>query len=154
EEAAKQLVELFRVDMVWPIGTGDQLKALSTALPHLINPFFHDSLFIGGDSERKHGQVLDIENAISYFVDRQDWQRVKQRGVRLHTWHPDDPLADYFLVQLGAYPRAEETRPFRAMLERAADAIERALPPDAAIPGDVLEHFSISSIARLGLQRH
>ncbi len=106
DDETKQLVDLFRVDLIWPIGNGDLVKALPAKFPHLISPFFHDSLFVGGANERKHAQVLDVQNTVSHLIDRPDWQRVKTRGVRLYTWQPDDPLADSFLVQFGAYPTA------------------------------------------------
>ena len=142
----KQLMDLFRVDLIWPIGNGEPVKALPQNFPHLINPFLRDSLFVGGANERKHAQVLDVQNTISHLIDRPDWQRVKKRGVRLYTWQPDDPLADSFLVQFGAYPSIDDTGiDYRTILTRAADATEHALASDAVIPAAVLEHLSIRS---------
>ena len=92
---------------------------------------------------------------VSHLINRPDWQRVKNRGVRLYTWQPDDPLADSFLVQFGAYPSVAETWvDYRTILKRAADATEHALAPGTVIPAGVLEHLSIPFFSRLGLQRH
>jgi hypothetical protein len=144
DDETKQLVDLFRVDLIWPIGNGDLLKALPATFPHLISPFFHDSLFVGGANERKHAQVLDVQNTVSHLIDRPDWQRVKNRGVRLYTWQPDDPLADSFLVQFGAYPSIDETWvDYRTILKRAADATEHALASDTVIPAAVLAHIFV-----------
>ena len=109
EKQTKRLVDLFRVDVIWPIGDGDRVNALSEKFPYLISPFFSNSPYVEGANRRKHAQVLDVQNTVSHLIDRPDWQRVKNRGVRLYTWQPDDPLADLFLVQFGGYPSIEET---------------------------------------------
>ncbi len=101
EEETKRLVDLFRVDVVWPVGDTDEVKTLPKKFPYLINPFFHDTLFVGSSTERKRAQVLDVHNALVHFADRREWKAVKDRGVRLYAWQPDDPLADVFLAQLG-----------------------------------------------------
>jgi hypothetical protein len=155
DSETKQLVDLFRVDLIWPIGNGALVKALPGKFPHLTNPFFHDSLFVGGANARKHAQVLDVQNTVSHMIDSPSWQRVKTRGVRLYTWQPDDPLADSFLVQFGAYPSIDDTWvDYRTILKRAADATEHRLASAAVIPAAVLDHLSIPFLSRLGLERH
>ncbi len=156
DEDVKRLVDLFRVDVIWPIGDTDTVKTLPKKFPYLINPvFFDDTLFVGSAGERKHAQVLDVHNTLVHFIDRPEWQRVKDRGVKLYTWQPDDPLADLFLVQFGGYPSAEETgTDYRAMLKQAADATEDVLAPEAIISARLSGHPSIPFVARLGLERH
>ena len=39
EDEALRLVDLFRVDMLLPVGTSDVVKAFPKKFPHLINPF-------------------------------------------------------------------------------------------------------------------
>jgi hypothetical protein len=81
-----------------------------------------------GANKRKHAQVLDVQNAVSRLVDRPKWQRVKDRGMWLSTWQPDNPLADLFLIHFGAYPTPEETWvDNREILKRAADATDQPL---------------------------
>ena len=155
DEETKQLVDLFRVDVIWPIGDGDGVKALPEKFPYLINPIFHDTLFVGGANDRKHSQVLDVHNTLSHLSDTPAWRSFKDRGVRLYTWQPDDPLADLFLVQFGGYPSVEETWvDYRAMLQRAAEATEHPLALGATIPADVSDHPTIPFVSRLGLRRH
>jgi len=123
EEETKRLVDLFRVDVIWPFGDGEAVKTLPEKYPYLISPFFRNALFIGGANDRKHAQVLDVQNAVSHLIDRPDWQRLKDHGVRLFTWQPNDPLADVFLVQFGGYPSVEETGvDYCDVLKRAAQA--------------------------------
>lgn len=155
EEEAKSLVDLFRADLIWAIGDTEEVKAFPKQFPYLITPFFHDTLFVEGSNERKHAQVLDVHNAFVHLVDRPEWKAIKDRGVRLYSWQPDDPLADVFLVQLGGYPTPHETGiDYRAMLVEAAEATEHTLDPGAVIPGDVLDHPSIPYASRLGLEPH
>jgi hypothetical protein len=155
EKEARQLVDLFRLDMIWPLGNGERVRALPAKFPHLIDPFHFDSLFVEGAGLRKYAQVLDVENAIAYFIDRSEWQRIRQHGVRLYSWQLDDPLADLFLIRFGAYPSVDETSAdYRSILKYAADGTEHALAPDKAIQEDVLDHPSIAYVSRLGVQRH
>ena len=154
-EETNRLVDLFRVDVIWPIGETDKVKALPKKFPYLINPAFYDTVFIGGPKERKHSQVLDVHNDLVHLVDRPEWQRVKDRGVRLFTWQADDPLADLFLVQFGGYPNKEEAGlDYRAMLTQAAEATEHALAGGAVISARLSDHPSIPFVSRLGLKRH
>jgi hypothetical protein len=155
KEEVQQLVDLFRVDVIWPLGSSDRAKALPHEFPCLINPVIHDALFVGGASGRKHAQVLDVQNAISYLVDKPGWQRFKDHGVRLYTWQPDDPLADLFLMQFGAYPSVEETWvDYRAMLQKATEATEHQISVAAPVPADSSDHPSIAVASRLRLRRH
>lgn len=155
EVEAEQLVNLFRVDMLWAIGDTDQVNAFAHKFPHLITPLFPEALFVEGFNNRRHAQLLDVHNVLVHSLDRPEWKAIKQRGVRLYTWRADDPLSDVLLVQLGDYPDPEESGPdYRALLMQASEATEHAITSDAAIPADVLSHPSIAYMSRHGLKRH
>ncbi len=155
EEEARRLADLFRVDLIWPIGETDEVKAFPKKFPYLINPLFHDTLFVGGVNEHKRAQVLDVRNALVHLRDKPEWKTIKDRGVRLYTWQVDDPLADVFLIQFGAYPGPEEIgMHYRAMLTQAAEATEHSLDIRAAIPSETLNHPSITYLSRHGLRQH
>lgn len=155
ESEAKRLVEVFRVDMIVPVGESEEVKAFIAKFPHLINPFFHDSIFIGKGDSNARAQVLDIQNAIVYLQERPEWKELKKRGTRLYTWNPDDSLADLFLMQLGAYPSIDDVSiDYRQILKSAAEASEVAIEPRMELAADVLDHPSISYFARHGLERH
>jgi hypothetical protein len=155
ELEAKRLVEVFRADMILPIGDSDEVQAFIAKFPHLINPLFHDSIFVGKNGDEARCQALDILNAIVYLRDRPEWKDLKERGVRLHTWKPDDPLADSFLMQLGEYPSVDDISvDYRQMLVNAVDASEFDIEPGKELPADMLDHPSISYFSRHGLQRH
>lgn len=155
EEEAGRLVDLFRVDLILPIGDSEVLNAFPKRFPYLITPLFPAVLFVDGVDKRKRAQVLDIHNALVHLRETPEWRAIKNKGVRVYTWQADDPLADVFLIQAGAYPSADEIGiDYRAMLMRAAEATEYTIDPAAPIPMDVSEHPGIAYLSRHGLRRH
>ena len=155
ESEAKRIVKVFRADVIFPVGDSDAVKAFAAKFPHLINPFFHDSIFVGKGEGEARAQVLDIQNALVHLRERPEWKELKERGIRLYRWKPEDPLADLFLMQLGAYPLVDETSiDYAGMLKGAADVSEFDIEPDKELPADILEHPSVAYLARHGLERH
>ena len=154
-EEAEHLVEVFRADMIVPIGESDAVKAFPKRFPHLINPLFSDGLFVGTNDDDARAQILDIHNALAYLRDKPEWKSIKDRGVRLYGWDADDPLADTFVMQLGAYPAATDIHiDYRKILKQASEATEHQLARDAPLPQDLLEHPSTAYFSRHGLERH
>src|SRR5579872_7319605 len=155
QKEAENLVDLFRVDAILPIGDSEDVRTFPNRFPHLIKPFFHDRIFVGDGEYGSPSQVLDIQNALEHLRYHPEWEGVKKQGVRIYTWKPDDPLADAFLTHLGEYPSADEARiNYREIFRNAAEATEVELEPDSTLPTDTFEHPSISFLSRLGLQPH
>jgi hypothetical protein len=154
-EEAERVVEVFRADMIVPIGESDAVKAFPQRFPHLIKPFFHDDLFVGTDERDTRAQVLDIHNALVQLSDTPAWTAIKGKGLRLYGWDGNDPLSDVFLTHLGGYPDVADTRiDYREMVKRAGEATEQHIDQGAAIPGDIIDHPSVSYLSRHGLERH
>ena len=155
EDELRRLVDLFRVDLLWPIGeTEDNAKKFLQKFPYLIKPFIFNSPFIG-EKEHKRAQLLDIHNMLVYLRDKPEWEALNTRGLRVYTWKSDDPLADVFLIQLGAYPDPKETGiEYLEMLTEAAEATEHQLESETPIPAQVLDHPNIASLSRHGLKQH
>lgn len=155
ESEAKRLVEVFRADMIFPVGDSEEVKAFAAKFPHLITPFFHDNIFVGKGEGEARAQVLDIQNALVYLRERPEWKELKEQGIRLYKWKPEDPLADLLLMQLGEYPSvADISIDYAQMLKDAADASEFDIEPDKELPADILKHPSVAYFARHGLERH
>lgn len=155
EEEARRLVDLFRVDFLLPIGNSDGVKAFPEKFPHLINPFFHDSIFVGGVNGQKRAQLLDVHNALAHLRDKPEWKTINDKGFRCYKWQVDDPLADVFLTQFGGYPSAEEVCiDYRKMLAQVFDTTEFGLDSATPIPVDTLDHPSIAYLSRHALERH
>ena len=66
-----------------------------------------------------------------------------------------DPLADVFLMQLGAYPDQETTDiDYESMFKDAFGATEVTIGLDAALPVDLFDHPSIAFLSRYQLHHH
>lgn len=155
EELAQNLVDLFRLDMIIPVGDSDIVKSFPQRFQYLINPLFPEELFVGDGAGGARAQVLDIHNALVHLQTEPEWEAVKKKGVRFYTWGPDDPLADVFLMQFGQYPNADEIRiNYYGLLKEATEAAEIKIEATSKLTADVLEHPSISFLSRYGLERH
>src|SRR5467141_2546717 len=155
DEEMRQLVELFRVDVVWPLCDEATAKQLEAGFLHLRNPFFHGPLFVEEHGKAKRSRLLDVFNAFTHLREKPEWQQIKESGVRLYRWHPTDPLTDVLLVQFGDYPAADEVgRDLRQTLIEAAEATEHTFEESSAISGEALNHASIPYFSGYGLERH
>lgn len=149
-EQAQDLVDLFRLDMVLPIGDSDIVKSFPKRFPYLLNPFFPEGLFVEG-METWHSQILDVHNALVHLQTRPGWAD----GLRIYSWAPDDPLADVFLLHFGQYPSSDEVHiNYYEMLIGGADAARVEIESTSTLPADLLDFPSISYLSRFGLNRH
>ena len=153
EESAGDLVDLFCLDMIFPIGDSDRVKSFPALFQHLINPFHGERLFIGGGDCNASVNVLDMHNALVYLQSERDWDVVKKKGVRLYTWAQDDPLSDVFLMQLGQYPDPSEVSiDYYNLLKEATGAAEVTIGTLSNFPADVWNHPNIAFLNRYGLE--
>ena len=103
----------------------------------------------------KRAQLLDVHNKLVYLRDKPEWKSICGDSARVHTWQPDDPLADMFLVQLGTYPDPKETGiDYLEMFVNATDAKDYRIESEVPIPPDVLDHPSIAYLSRYGIRQH
>lgn len=155
EEEARHVVELFRVDMICPLGDSPEVKNFPAKFPHLISPFHGDSVFVKDESYRSFAHVLDIHNAISHWNSKPEWKVLKDEGMRAYQWQQDDALADVFLMQFGAFPSAAEIGvDYTEMVTQAAEPTIYELGLQTRLPADILEHPHFASIGRFGIERH
>ena len=69
DEEARSLVELFRVDLIMPVGDSADVRDFSKRFPHLIKPFFGDAVFVKDERWRSNfSHVLDIYNAMGALL--------------------------------------------------------------------------------------
>lgn len=154
-DEAKRIVEVFRADVILPLGDAPPVVGFPTRFPHLINPFFPQSLFLSDNQSVAKAQVLDIHNALIQLRDTSAWDAITKKGIRLFEWDTGDPLADCLLMILGGYPDTAETIiDYRSMLKQAADATEQHLGAQDVLPIEILQHPTISYFSRHGLRRH
>ncbi|MGO9949307.1 MAG: hypothetical protein ACLPWG_20965 [Steroidobacteraceae bacterium] len=152
---AKRIVEVFRADLVIPLGDSEAVKAFPRLFPHLINPFFHQALFVGADRRQTAAQILDIHNAFNQPHETPAWKGATSKGFRLYEWSDDDALSDTFLVQFGRYPDQGQTLiDYRQLMVQATKAVTVPLSKEESVPSDTLEHPTIAYLSRIGMQRH
>lgn len=155
EEEARQMVELFRLDLIWPLGDSQEVKDFPKKFPHLIQPFYADSIFVKDDKWRSFAHVLDISNAVSHWHTKPEWKHFKDAGLRAYQWQQDDPLADVFLMQFGAYPSPDEVGvDYAGMVAQVAAPTSFELAPHEHIPANASEYPCFASVGRFGIERH
>ena len=151
---ARALVEAFRADIVQPLGESEELKAFAASFEHLISPLMHDGIFMGQENDAR-AQVLDVQNAMVFARDTPEWKQIHERKPRIYKWTAEDPLADVFLMQLGAYPDKEAVHiDYESMFKAALGASEVEIEPGAELPADLFDHSSIAYVSRHRLRRH
>jgi hypothetical protein len=153
-EQAKHLAETFRVDVIWPMGDGDELARFPERFPHLINPFLIKSLVVGHDEESRRAQLLDVHSAL-LAMSPEEIRMIREKGFRIYGWQAQDPLADVLLMRLGAFPDAAEFGiDYRNILNQAMQPEELTLLPDRPLFADVVDRPTISYLSRYRMRRH
>jgi hypothetical protein len=110
-EEARQLIELYRADVVVAIGSDPTVVAFPEQFPYLIRPYFPDTLFLRHQTEPTRSHLLDVHNALVHWRATGAWKTIEEQGFRQFVWDDDDPLADTFLIHYGAYPAADDRLP-------------------------------------------
>lgn len=151
-EHARKLVNLFRVDTIVPVGDSELVKAFPSKFPYLPQPFFGRHVFEGNSKHGAWSNVLDVKNALWWLQGDPEWVTKRQK-FRLHSWEVDDPLADIFLMQLGAYP-SDIAIPYRKLFEEATAAEEIKIALGAKLPKDLFEYATIQFLSRYNIDRH
>ncbi len=156
EEDPSRLIDLFRVDVIIPVGDSDEVKEFPQKFPHLIKPFLEHSIFNKDDRyDDVYSRALDIHNTLIYLRDKPEWKRIKDHGVRCLSWTEDDPLADVFLSQFGGYPDKEEIgTDYLELLRKASEFEEITLNSDEPISTSFLKHPGISYLSQYGIKQH
>lgn len=80
-EEARQQVELFRLDVVWPLGDSRQVREFVESFPHLKPPFHGESIFVNQAPWRGFSWVLDIFNTAAHWHTKPEWSRFKDLGL-------------------------------------------------------------------------
>ena len=156
KEECKQLIDLFRVDLIIPVGDSDEVKDFPKEYPYLIKPFFQDSIFTKGDGfSHSESSVLDIHNALAYLRNKPEWKEIKDHGVHSYSWAAEDPLADVLLSQLGGYPDKDEIgTDYLELLRSASDFKEIHLDSAGPIPVVTINYPGIPYVSRHGMEQH
>lgn len=156
---ATRLIGSFRADVIRPVGDTLELKAFAERFPHLIEPWFGSGdLHFSNSNGRGGCHLLDIHNLMAHWLGRPEWQSIADAGMGRFVWDEADPLADVFLVELGALPSVDEVHvdyaDLLANVLQPEAVIDVAIAPTLPIPEVVTKHPGVAVMGRFGLRRY
>jgi len=152
----KQLVALFRVDVLIPVSKDENVMAFIEKFPYLPNPFFPPELHIRESSGKVHTQVLDLYHPIRRLYE----EHIKNNPqpvfhATLYEWDDDDPLANVFLATFGDFPPKEETgMDYRGLIRKHLAAEITNLVGEKTLHSDSFQKATPNWICCLDLERH
>jgi hypothetical protein len=154
-EEAVSLVNLFRADLIWPLGRAKEVKDFPARFPYLITPFFGDALFLQGRDEVARAQLLDMRNALVHWRGTTGSEVLTDEGICTFGWNDSDPLSDTFLMQYGAYPEPKTIGVnYSNFLSEITFAEHLQIDRWSPIREETQNRPSLAYLSRRGLERH
>lgn len=153
-EDARDLIDLFRADMLLPLGKSPEVAGFAAAYAHLPDPYYSKGLF-SGEGDYAHATLLDIENALAFARENRAQDDPVKAEFRTFTWDQADPLADVLLIQLGAYPEKEDCPVnYQAIFEGQLQAVVDTIHCGDVLPTRIFDHPSIAALSSYNVRRH
>ena len=155
-ELATYLLERFRVDVLFPVGTEEPVAAFVKAHNYLTWPHLGDAQLFHEkwEDQPPYAALVDI-----YHVARRIYES-KIRDVAepriqasLLFWDANDPLAIILLATAGAYATASSAIPdYGRLLEKWLRGEKIPLRPDEALPADLNSRLTPSRLCAAELE--
>jgi hypothetical protein len=145
---ASDLVNLFRVDALFPLADNDDsLKKFVEAFPWLPWPSFHKGLFVQG-SAGTVATFLDIYHPVRHLFDDYIKGRTDRQFVATQfSWENGDPLADVFLCTFGQYPSKKEiSKDYDDFVTQNLRAVRVKLKLTEELSPDIFQAFTLSTL--------
>ncbi|MBI3825622.1 MAG: hypothetical protein HY294_06485 [Candidatus Rokubacteria bacterium] len=145
----KQLIELFSVDLLTPVGETAAIKAVLDSYPYLRTPgHFADEIFFEDWHTKKLDLgILDIIHIVDHYWDVEFRHKPPdfKSNCLLLDWADDDPCATLFALSFGALPSADQEKlkyDFRKAFERGLRAEVTSLPRGGPVPAALTEKIT------------
>lgn len=107
---AKQLISLFKVDILFPVSQDEEVDKFIEQFSYLPNPFFEPELFIKSSSSEVIAQILDLYHPIRHLYEKHIKNNPSPKfKATLYEWNEKDPLGIIYLATFGGFPSKEET---------------------------------------------
>lgn len=153
---ARALVELFRVDVLWPLSNDETVKSFIDAFPHLPNPFLHDRLFVSNGNGTQSATILDIFQPIHRLYDEHFKNNPKPEfKVALYDWAEDDPLSDIWTATFGAVPSKQITgTDYTKLIEEYLEVERFTIGTSDPWPVNTNNRCTLFGLGRSDMQRH
>jgi hypothetical protein len=149
ERFATELVDLYRVDALFPAVDEAPATTFIEKFPHLRWPHVHESLFIRDMDGHGLSNFLDIYHPVRRIFE----EHIKNKPepamtASLFTWDDTDPLRDVFTAQFGAYPAKEEIHiDYATWVEKRLKGTKVEIPMDGPIPKDAFMQLTPSALS-------
>lgn len=152
ESFARDLIELFHVDALLPVGDDERCRSFSKSFKHLPWPTFHEELF-EEHGDKKACTLLDVYHPVRRFYE--EFVKNKSTPIKsttLYRWSDADPCAVLFEAMLGNYPTPDKSDlNYREFVSKYTGGNETEITGDSALPGTLIQAITPSVLTAFGL---
>lgn len=108
-EFAERLLEVFNVDVIYPVSKNEQINAFVDSHPYLHNPHFYSTELFYEDWETKKNKLmyLDSLNIINHYWEKEFKHKTRRLPTYSHVivrWSDTHPFKHLFSIVFGFYP--------------------------------------------------
>jgi len=155
-EQAKHLVDLYRVDVLYPATDSPAVKAFIETQGHLPWMAYHDDLVMDHGQAGKSSTIADLLHPINRLFEEHFKPNANADPLLvLHEWQAGDPLSDFLLATFGDLPPAAETaEDYRSLMQLHLRAERHIITLDQPIPPLPMPRYSLSGFNRLYVDQH
>lgn len=148
-ELAENLLDRFRVDLLFPIAGSDPITQFIGAHDYLHWPSFSKTLFHEAWQHiPPRAAFVDVYHSAMALREA----RGRRRKIVLPTWDDGDPLDLVLLAMVGGYPDASQEVPnYREMLTRVLGAEDITIQSGASIPPELQTRLTPSRLTTVDL---
>ncbi|MCK4826278.1 hypothetical protein KA005_61620 [bacterium] len=143
---AKKLVDLFRVDALFPISDDQKVKDFIKEYPYLPWPITWDKLFIDDDNKRL-STILDLYHPARHLYE--EFIRNKEKSeinTCLYEWSDDDPLSEVLLATFGHFPEEDIGLQYFQLIENYLKTEKIHIDKNQPLPIDIFNKITINQI--------
>src|SRR5262249_53938520 len=146
---AKELIDVYRVDALYPSLEEGSLRAFIDSFPHLRWPLYDEELFVGDTDGRTFATLLDVYHPVrKIFEEFVKTEKEPQSRATVFKWSEEDPLPSVFLSFFGSYPaKAEVGTDYEEFVFKSLLANRVVLSAESAISAEAYKTFTPSAIA-------
>ena len=153
---AEYLVDLFRVDLLFPVERTKLLTKFVSTYDHLIWPtegelqLFHPRW----ENRSPYAAFVDVHHIAHRLHEREMQGAIpSDLQVSLYDWRADDPLATVLLATVGAYPTPSSEIPnYKQLIGELLSTDSVQLHPDEALPGQLNSSLTPSRLCTVELE--
>ena len=143
---AKKIVDLFRVDALYPISDDQKVKDFIKEYPYLPWPIRRDKLFISDDN-KKLPTILDLYHPARHLYEKFIKNKEKPEiRTCFYEWSDDDPLSEVFLATFGQFPEGDLDSQYFKLIENYLKTEKSPIEKNQPLPVDLFNKITINQI--------